>query len=155
LEKEPRQSGLLTPSVGHSSQRGFMVGGGFFWAINRSYDLTYRAQYFSAVGLANSGEFRAAVNDFTRFNISGYGLNDNSSNPAISTGGYSVVAEGKSKLPHGWDARGHIDLLSSLTFRQEFSETLTEAIQSETHSVGYLTKHFSNYGINFVGERTI
>ena len=47
LEKEPRKSGFLLPLMGHSSRRGWMVHAGYFWAINRSYDLTYRAQYYT------------------------------------------------------------------------------------------------------------
>ena len=34
-KKEPRKSGFLTPSPGHSSIGGFMLGVGYFWAINR------------------------------------------------------------------------------------------------------------------------
>jgi len=42
LETQPRRSGFLTPNIGNSSQRGQTVGLGYFWAINRSYDVTYR-----------------------------------------------------------------------------------------------------------------
>ena len=45
LKKMPRKSGFLTPNIGHSTTRGYMVGGGYYWAINRSYDLTYRGLY--------------------------------------------------------------------------------------------------------------
>jgi LPS-assembly protein len=44
LKQRPRKSGFLTPNVGNSSRRGFMLGGGYYWAINRSYDAAYRAQ---------------------------------------------------------------------------------------------------------------
>jgi LPS-assembly protein len=36
LGKNDRRSGFLTPNIGHSSIRGYMVGGGYYWAINRS-----------------------------------------------------------------------------------------------------------------------
>ena len=42
-KNEPRHSGFLIPNLVPRSQRGFMVGLGYFWAINRSYDLTYRS----------------------------------------------------------------------------------------------------------------
>lgn len=153
LEKQPRRSGLLTPNIGHSSLRGLMLGAGYYWAINRSYDLTYRLQYFSNVGINHTVDFRGKVNEDTDFNFTLYALNDNSSNPSISTGGYQALLDGKSILGNGWEARGHLDLLSSFTYRQEFTESLNEAIFSETHSVGYLTKHWSDYGFNFVAER--
>ena len=155
LVKEPRESGLLTPSLGHSSQRGFMAGGGFFWAINLSYDLTYRAQYFSSVGLSHLAEFRGVVNDSTSFGFSVSGLHNTSTNPAIEAGGYSLVANVRSKLGDGWEAHGYLDLLSSLAYRQEFALTLTDAVQSETHSVGFLTKHWDDYGANIVVQRDI
>ena len=41
LKKEPRKSGFLSPEAGHSSQFGYFFGAGYYWAINRSYDLTY------------------------------------------------------------------------------------------------------------------
>ena len=47
LGKNDRRSGFLTPNIGHSTIRGYMVGGGYYWAINRSYDLDYLLQYFT------------------------------------------------------------------------------------------------------------
>ena len=48
LGKNPRQSGFLTPNFGHTTVRGWMYGAGYYWAINRSYDMTYVLQYFHA-----------------------------------------------------------------------------------------------------------
>ena len=58
LEKLPRKSGLLTPLIGHSSIRGYVVGVGYYWAINRSYDATYRFQDFTEGALAHHLELR-------------------------------------------------------------------------------------------------
>ncbi|HLH45085.1 MAG TPA: LPS assembly protein LptD [Bryobacteraceae bacterium] len=155
LKREPRRSGFLVPNVGNSSLRGMMVGAGYYWAINRSYDLMYRVQYFSNVGLNHTVDFRGKVNETTDFNFTLYALNDHSSNPSISTGGYLALFDGKSLLPGGWEARGRLDLLSSFLYRQEFSESINEAISSETHSAAFLDKHWSNYGVNLVTERDV
>ncbi len=56
LKKEPRKSGFLVPSFGNSSLHGEMINFGYYWAINRSFDLTYRGQYFTSAGLANHVE---------------------------------------------------------------------------------------------------
>src|SRR5579871_356015 len=61
LKKEPRKSGFLVPNIGRSSLHGIMTGFGYYWAINRSYDLTYRGQYFSQAGLAHHAEFRGKI----------------------------------------------------------------------------------------------
>jgi LPS-assembly protein len=45
--------------------------------------------------------------------------------------------------------------LSSFLFRQQFTQSFDEAVSSETHSVGYITKHWSDYGFNLVAQRDV
>ena len=52
LKMLPRQSGFLTPNIGHSSIYGEMFGLAYYWAISRSYDALYRIQYFTLRGPA-------------------------------------------------------------------------------------------------------
>jgi LPS-assembly protein len=155
LEKYPRRSGLLTPNIGNSSLKGMTVGAGFYWAINRSYDLLYRAEYYSNVGVGHNFDIRGKVSDRTDFNLHLDALNDNATNPSIAQGGYLLLFDGRSQLGKGWEARGQLHLLSSFAYRQEFSESINEAIFSETHSVGYLTKHWSDFAVNLISERDV
>ncbi len=64
LKRNPRQSGLLTPSIGNSSLRGQFFGEGFYWAIDPSMDFLYRIQYYTIRGLltmaCSAGESSAA-----------------------------------------------------------------------------------------------
>src|SRR5208283_452481 len=76
LAEEPRRSGFLTPNIGNSSQRGQMVGAGFYWAINRSYDAMYRLQYFTERGFAHTADFRAQPAQDTKIGVLFYGVND-------------------------------------------------------------------------------
>jgi len=64
LKRLPRRSGLLTPNIVNSSQFGKVVGFGYFWAINRSYDALYRGQYFSQRGIAHHVERAFALQGF-------------------------------------------------------------------------------------------
>lgn len=153
LEKQPRRSGFLTPNIGNSSKRGTMVGFGYYWAPSRSYDLTYRVQYFSERGFAHNVDLRGKVNQSTDFDMTIYGVNDTGLNGAPPKSGFLLTLRGKSELGKGWQARGELNYLSSFAFRQEFTESFHEAIFSETHSVGYVTKHWSDYGINAIVQR--
>ena len=45
IAPRPRQSGFLLPTVGNSSQKGFTFGDGFYWAMNRSADLTPASEH--------------------------------------------------------------------------------------------------------------
>lgn len=154
LQKQPRRSGLLTPNVGNSSLRGKTVGVGYFWAINRSYDLTYRSLLYSKTGFGHQADFRGVVNQRTSFDASIYGIASRNSD-ASSPSGLVVSAEGKSDLGRGWQARGDLRYLSSFAFRQQFTQSFDEAVSSETHSVGYITKQWSDFGFNLVAERNV
>jgi len=157
LKRTPRQSGFMPPHIGHSSLRGYMFGLGYYWAINRSYDLLYENQYFTTRGFAHTFDFRGKVKPGTDFNFSLYGVNDRGvdiGNGVIQKqGGVLFSLNGRSQLGDGWEARGQLNYLSSFLFRQSFTESFHEAIFSESHSVGFLTKHWDSYGINIVAER--
>jgi LPS-assembly protein len=173
LERMPRRSGFLTPNIGNSSRRGKMVGAGYYWAINRSYDATYRAQYFTQRGFAHTIDFRGKPRAGTDISGFFYGVNDRGllyqttcpvTQPDGSVvyvdctarrkeGGLMFSIQGSSDLGHGWHARVDVNYLSSMVFRQAFTETFNEAIYSESHSVGFVAKDWSSYGLNFVFQR--
>ena len=155
LEKHPRHSGILLPSGGTNSLKGFFVDAGYYWAISRSYDLTYEGTYFTKVGLQHQAEFRGKVNDSTSFDMTINALNDKSSNPQISAGGYYIIMEGRSALGDGWNLHGHLDWLSSFAYRSEFSQSINEAVFTQTDSIGVIDKHWSDYGFSFVADRNV
>ena len=155
LKKQPRRSGFLTPNIGTSSRRGEMIGVGYYWAINRSYDLAYRTQLFTKRGLAHHVDFRGKVNEKTDIDFTLYGVNDHGTDAIPASPGFLLTLDGKSDLGKGWLAKGQMNYLSSFVFRQAFTESFHEAIFSEAHSVGYLTKHWSDYGVNVVAERNV
>jgi LPS-assembly protein len=154
LKKEPRKSGFLIPNIGNSSVRGKMVGMGYYWAINRSYDLTYRVQLFSQVGFAHNVDLRGKISRNTDFDAELYTLKD-TRNLTPSQSGALITIHAKSELGQGWQARGELNYLSSLAFRQHFTESFNEAVFSETHSVGVITRHWSDFGFNFVAQRNV
>ncbi|MCX6624380.1 MAG: putative LPS assembly protein LptD [Acidobacteria bacterium] len=157
LERLPRKSGLLTPNLGNSSRRGKMIGVGYYWAINRSMDATYRGQYFTERGMAHHVDFRGKPARGTDFNFILYGVNDRgleqTDGTRVKQGGYLLSFEGKSELPYGFQAVGDVNYLSSYVFRQQFTESFYEAIFSEVHSTGFVTRHWSSFGVNLVAQR--
>jgi len=157
LEKEPRQSGFLTPNAGNSSRRGAFFGLGYFWAINRSYDVTYRLQDYTERGLAHHVDFRGKPSQTSDFDAIFYGVQDSglkmNDGSVQKQGGFNLYATGRAELGHGFSARGNINYLSSLLFRQNFTESFNEAVGSESHSVGYVTKHQDSFTFNAVFSR--
>jgi LPS-assembly protein len=157
LERAPRKSGFLTPNIGNSNRRGIMLGAGYYWAINRSYDATYRAQLFTQRGVAHHVDFRGKPNAKTDFNFILYGVNDRGQlvdgerkDPAS---GYLMSFIGRSELKGGWSVRADVNYLSSFKFRQSFTESYYEAIYSEVHTTASLSKNWETYTINVVAWR--
>jgi len=157
LERAPRRSGFLTPNFGNSSRRGKMIGIGYYWAINRSYDTTYRVQDFTQRGLAHHVEFRGKPRHGSDFDAIFYGVNDRGlkldSGERRKEGGFSFNMTGYSDLGRGFQARGVVNYISSFRFRQAFTESFNEAIFSEVHSLGFVNKDWSSYSLNVVFAR--
>lgn len=157
LERAPRKSGFLTPNIGNSGRRGYMFGGGYYWAINRSYDATYRAQYFTQRGVAHHVDLRGKPNRASDFNLILYGVNDRG--PIIDgtrrapESGYILSFIGRSDLKGGWVARADVNYLSSFRFRQAFTESYYEVISSEVHTSANLSKYWDTYALDFVAYR--
>ena len=153
LEKRPRQSGFFAPNIGNSSLRGRMIGGGYYWAINRSYDMGYRGQYFTNGAFAHNLAFRAKPWVGTSFSAYLFAVNDFEPPSATSVSGYLLSMQGKSELGDGFYARGELNYLSSFAFRQSFTQSYTEGIGSEVHSIGYVARDWSTYDLDFVAQR--
>ena len=157
LKKIPRQSGFMTPNIGRSTLYGMMVGLAYYWAINRSYDTLYRIQYFSARGFAHTYDFRGKVRPGTDIGFNLYAVNDRGvpigNGQVQKQGGVQFKFDAKTQLADGWEGKMEIDYLSSFLFRQAFSQSFNQAIMSESHTVGFLTKHWSSFGMNIVAGR--
>jgi LPS-assembly protein len=152
LEKESRHSGFLTPNIGNSSTRGLMFGAGYFWAINRSYQVMYRPQYYTVRGFAHTVDLSGKPTQNSSFDAYLYAVNDKglpqSDGTLLKQGGYLASFQGQADaLPLGWYARGIVNLLSDFTFRQAFTESFNEAVFSEVNSVLYAAKDWKSYDV--------
>jgi len=156
LREGARRTGFLTPNIGNSNRRGFMYGIGFFWAINRSYDMTYRPQYFTQRGLAHTFDFRARPTHGSELNAFVYGIRDRGriiGDTRVKEGGYLVAVQGKTGLPAGFYARGTVNYLSNFAFRQAFTESFNEAVFSEVSSAVQVSRDWRNQSFNAVFTR--
>lgn len=157
LREGARRSGFLTPNIGNSNRRGRMIGVGYFWAINRSFDLTYRPQYFTARGLAHTVDFRGRPTQNSDFNAFIYGIRDRGrlleGGTRVKEGGYLVAVQGRAGLPAGFYARGTVNYLSNFAFRQAFTESFNEAVFSEVNSAVSVSRDWSTLHLNAVYTR--
>ena len=154
VERIGRQSGILIPGIGQSSLKGTILGESFYWAINRSLDATIGAEYYSAIGWAQHGEFRSRPSATSFFNATYFGVLDRNSGPTgVNQGGEEVKADGTAQLRWGFRGVANIDYLSSYLFRQTFSESYTQATNSETNTIGFASKSTNGYFFNVMAAR--
>ncbi len=156
LARVPRQSGFLSPTIGHSSlgTGGYLVGLGYYWAINRSYDATYNFLDYTSGAIAHNLELRGkptARSDFDLIvlDVQNTGLTEGSIKPA----GYDISGQARADLGDGFYARGAVDYLSSLTFRETFTQSFNEAAFSDSLSVGFVGRDWSSFDFDAVASR--
>jgi len=153
LRKQPRRSGVLMPAIGTSSSHGYTATFGYYWAFGRSYDLAYNGTYYTSAGLAHFVEFRGRINPQSDFDMQLFGIKTSQITGGTSDQGLHVTLKAKYDLGQGWEARGDVDYLSSLAFLQQFTQSYNEAVYGETRSIGFLTRNWSDFGLNIVAQR--
>jgi len=154
--REPRQTGFLLPEIGQSSQKGFTLGDGFFWAINPSADLLLGLEDFSLRGLAYSGRFRARPSASSRITASFFAIDDRGAGPnrsfRASGGSFDIVGD-VDDLGHGFRGVVNVDYVNSLAFRTIWASTFNTATFSEAGQAGFLTRNFDAFSLNFYASR--
>lgn len=156
INKLGRKSGFLIPSIGRSSQKGYIFGDSFYWAINPSMDLTVGAQYYSLRGWAQNAEFRARPNEKSSISMRFFGVADRGieiRGQLSKQGGQEVRLSADTQFGNGLRAVADIDYLSSFFFRQAFAESFTQAINSEVKSVAFLTRNLDSLSFNLMASR--
>jgi LPS-assembly protein len=149
-----RQSGFLIPTPGYSSTKGFIFGDEYYWAINRSTDLTVGAEYFSLRGWAQSATFRyrGLGHDFARAHYSG--LQDRgivTGGVYVNQGGEDVTLSGRHDFTSKTRVVADAEYLSSYQYRQAFAESFSQAVSSDIVSFVYGVHEWDGYA---AGVRT-
>jgi LPS-assembly protein len=143
-----RQSGFLIPSFGRSSTNGTLFGDSFYWAINRSMDATIGGEYYSQRGWSQRGQFRARPSDTSYVALNYFGVIDRK-----KQGGQEVLLNGEGRFLTNFRAVSNIDYLSSFVFRLAFSETFTQAVNSEVKSQAFLSDNTNGFSYNALVQR--
>ena len=143
VQKGSRQSGFFVPHVGRSSRKGFVAGESFYWAIDRSMDLTLGAEYYSLRGAAMHDNFRWRPSDASFLDLTYFGVFDRK-----GQGGENAHLNGEGPLPWGFRGVADIEYLSNYAFRQAFSETISLAVNSEVRSKLFLSKNSNGFFYN-------
>ncbi|HMD16943.1 MAG TPA: LPS assembly protein LptD [Terriglobales bacterium] len=151
--QKQRQSGLLIPTFGSSSTKGYIAGESMYWAINRSMDALVGTDYYSKRGWFERGEFRARPSDSSYVFFNYVGMVDRGIGyPPQNQGGEDArfMAE---RAIGTFRGVANVDYLSSFVFRLAFTDVYTQAIDSEVRSQIFLSNTTNGFHLNGLAER--
>jgi LPS-assembly protein len=140
VEREPRQTGFLIPSIGRSSTNGDSAGEAVFWAINRSLDARIGSEYFSKRGWAPDGELRARPSSGSFLDLNFFSVLDRRTGVAYE-GGAEARLLGEGTLDNRFRSVVDVDYLTSYVFRLAFSDSFSQAVNSEVKSWAFLSSN--------------
>jgi hypothetical protein len=136
IQDDARATGFLMPTYGNSTIQGQSLSNAFFWAIDRSQDLTLMHDWYGSRGQGYGSEYRYVANPRSNGDIRFYRLNTDAStlgsgdiNPAREA--YEIRGALAHQLPLGLRARGRVDYFSDITTQQLYNQNPYTATLSQ------------------------
>jgi LPS-assembly protein len=151
--RKERKSGFLLPSTGNSNQKGRTLKLAYYQTLGQSADITFRSDVYTQRGLGMGAEFRAQTDEKSYLRLGVFSVKDRLfGTPGENQGGTAFVADAVQYLPHGWLAVGNVSIVSSLAFRQIFSDDITQVIDPRRESTFYANNNTSGFSFNFLAS---
>jgi hypothetical protein len=148
-----RKSGFLIPTTGSSNQKGRTIKTAYYQTLGQSADVTFRSDIYTSRGLGFGAEFRAQTDEKSYMRLGVFTVKDRLFGPSgENQGGTAFVGEGVQYLPNGWLAVGNVSLVSSLRFRQAFSDDISQVVDPRRESTFYANNNNGNFSLNFLAS---
>lgn len=149
--RRERKSGFLLPSTGNSNQKGRTLKLAYYQTLGESADITFRGDIYTQRGMGMGAEFRAQTDENSYLRLGVFSVKDRLFGPAgENQGGTAFIGEGVQHLGHGWLAVGNVSLVSSLAFRQVFSDDIAQVIDPRRESTFYANNNTGGFSFNFL-----
>jgi LPS-assembly protein len=162
IQSDDRATGFLLPTYGNSTVRGSSLSNAFFWAINRSQDLTLMHDWFTNTGQGVGAEYRYMLAPGAEGYLRGYRVDQKQSE--VESGGstialpeetsYEVRGALTQTLPGGFRARANVDYFTSLASQQLYNTDIYYSSRSQRTISGSLTGVWGGVSLSgFDGQR--
>ena len=135
-----RQSGFLTPSVGHDGELGYYVAMPYFWALDDSYDVTFTPTYYSKQGLLAQATWRQHLGTGL-YSVKFSGINQQDPSAFTGTSGDrkfrgAIQSKGQFNLSKKWKYGWDISMMTDKRFLRDYE--LTDKDAEDARSSLYL-----------------
>lgn len=162
-KKDDRATGFLLPTYGISTVNGQSLHNAFFWAIDRSQDLTIAHDWYSKTGQGAGSEYRYNLGGGSDGNVRAHLLSQRQTSYALADGSQSTLAANRSyeirgganqALPGNLRARARVDYFSSVAAMQTFNTNIADASRSQRRIGGNVIGAWGTYSLNGTFDRT-
>ena len=152
--RDERKSGFLLPTTGTSNQKGRTLKFAYYQTLGPSADITFRNDIYTSRGLGFGAEFRAQTDERSFIRLGFFGVKDRLfGEPGEDQGGSAFVGEAVQYLPHGWLAVGNVSLVSSLRFRQVFSDDISQVVDPRRELTFYVNNNTRDFSFGFLAAQ--
>lgn len=148
-----RKSGFLLPTTGTSNQKGRTLKTAYYQTLGQSADITIRNDIYTERGIGLGAEFRAQTDEKSFMRLGAFTVKDRLFGAeGEDQGGTAFVAEAVQYLPRGWLAVGSVSLVTSLQFRQVFSDDISQVVDPRRESTFYINNNTGNVSFNLLAS---
>ncbi len=158
VQKDDRATGILIPSYGASTIRGQTLSNAFFWAINRSQDLTVLHDWFSKTGQGVGTEYRYVRTGGSEGAMRFYTLRehearyDTTTTPARES--YEIDGAGSQRLSRAFRARFRANYFSDIEVQQTYHQNVYDASRRQRVLSGSVAGPLREYNITATADRS-
>jgi LPS-assembly protein len=135
IPRDDRATGFLMPVWGTSDYRGQSVSNAFFWAIDRSQDMTFVHDWMPSAGQGYGAEYRMIAGPGTDGLVRLYRLNERAAGDRDAHSSFDLKAHTIARLPAKMSAKVNVDYFTDVTIQQLYQQDLYNATR-QTRSYG-------------------
>jgi LPS-assembly protein len=148
--RKDRHSGLLVPTFGSSSEKGFYVRQPIYIVLGDSQDLTLAPTYFTKRGFGLGATYRYVRREGSRGELDGFYLHDEEDAPGRDPDRWVASLRHEEVINPRLVLKADVARVSDDTFLSEFGNTLDERSRQRLESNVSLTQRWEKW--NFVGR---
>jgi LPS-assembly protein len=148
--RRDRHSGLLAPTFGSSSEKGFWVRQPVYLALTDSQDLLLTPAYFEDRGFGLSAAYRYVRREGSRGEIAGFYLHDEKESPDYDPDRWVASLVHEEIVTPRLSIKADLARVSDITFLSEFGDSLDERSRLRLDSNLSVTQRWEKW--NFVGR---
>jgi LPS-assembly protein len=154
--KNQRATGILLPTYGVSTLRGQSIHNAFFWAIDRSQDVTVMHDWFSSAGQGVGTEYRYNFGPGSNGNFNAYlSQKGSATDTAAALPGFYELRGGMNQLlPGGFRARMNVNYFSDFASMQTFNTNVVDASRNSRTYGGNVVGVVGDFSLNGTFNRS-